>query len=120
MPRGLHRYYGADQLHFITSSCYRRMPLLRSARSRDRILSVLEQTRKRYRFVVMGYVVMAGGPDHCRKGNPTSFLRNQKHRGPPLALLEKGAFRLQSSSHARAFFLSSIITFRKARLIRVW
>src|SRR5208337_5458929 len=31
MPRGLHRYYGADHLHFITCSCYRRMPLLRSA-----------------------------------------------------------------------------------------
>jgi hypothetical protein len=35
MPRGLHRYYGADQLHFITFSCYRGLPLLRSARSRD-------------------------------------------------------------------------------------
>jgi hypothetical protein len=45
MTRGLHRYYGADQLHFITCSCYRRMPLLRSARSRDRVLSVLELTR---------------------------------------------------------------------------
>jgi putative transposase len=61
MPRGLHRYYGADQLHFITCSCYRRLPLLRSARSRDRLLSVLEQTRQRYRFVVAGYVVM---PEH--------------------------------------------------------
>src|SRR5713226_2858654 len=40
MPRGLHRYYGADHLHFITCSCYRRLPLLRSARSRDRFLSV--------------------------------------------------------------------------------
>jgi putative transposase len=61
MPRGLHRYYGADHLHFITCSCYRRMPLLRSVRSRDRLLSMLEQTRKRYRFVVVGYVVM---PEH--------------------------------------------------------
>ena len=61
MPRGLHRYYGADHLHFITCSCYRRMSLLRSARSRDRLLSVLEQTRQRYRFVVVGYVVM---PEH--------------------------------------------------------
>jgi len=61
MPRGLHRYYGAHHLHFITCSCYRRLPLLRSARSRDRFLSVLEQTRQRYRFVVVGYVVM---PEH--------------------------------------------------------
>jgi hypothetical protein len=27
MPRGLHRYYGADHLHFITCSCYRREPV---------------------------------------------------------------------------------------------
>ena len=57
MPRGLHRYYGADQLHSITCSCYHRMALLRCARSRERILSVLEQTRKRYRFVVVGHAV---------------------------------------------------------------
>jgi REP element-mobilizing transposase RayT len=61
MPRGLHRYFGAHHLHFITCSCYRRLPRLRSARSRDRLLAVLEQTRQRYRFVVVGYVVM---PEH--------------------------------------------------------
>jgi putative transposase len=61
MPSGLHRTYGAHDLHFITCSCYRRLPLLNSARSRDRFLSILEQTRERYKFVVVGYVVM---PDH--------------------------------------------------------
>lgn len=50
MPRGWRRYYGADPLHFITCSCYRRMPLLGSAGSRDRILSVLEPTRKRSKW----------------------------------------------------------------------
>ena len=34
MPSGLHRTYGAHHLHFITCSCYRRLPLLNSARSR--------------------------------------------------------------------------------------
>jgi len=84
MPRGLHRYYGADQLHFITCSCYHRMPLLRSARSRDRILSVLEQTRKRYRFVVVGYVVM---PEHIHLllsepevGTPSTVMQVLKQR----------------------------------------
>ncbi len=52
MPRGLHRYYGADHLHFITCSCYRRLPLLRSARSRDRVTLRVRQTRQHYRFVV--------------------------------------------------------------------
>ncbi len=61
MPRGLHRTYGAHHLHFITCSCYRRLPGLGTARRRDRFLSILEQTRERYRFVVVGYVVM---PEH--------------------------------------------------------
>jgi putative transposase len=61
MPSGLHRTYGAHHLHFITWSCYRRLPFLNSARCRDRFLAVLEQVRERYRFVVVGYVVM---PEH--------------------------------------------------------
>src|SRR5712691_5370798 len=28
MPRGLKRYYGTGEMHFITWSCYRRQPLL--------------------------------------------------------------------------------------------
>ena len=84
MPRGLHRYYGADHLHFITCSCYRRLPLLRSARSRDRLLSVLEQTRQRYRLVVVGYVVM---PEHIHLllsepevGTPSTVMQVLKQR----------------------------------------
>ncbi len=61
MPAGLHRTYGAHHLHFITCSCFHRLPFLKSARARDRLLAILEQTRKRYRFVVVGYVVM---PEH--------------------------------------------------------
>jgi putative transposase len=61
MPLGLHRTYGAHHLHFITCSCYRRLPFLGTARSRDCFLSILEQTRQRCRFVVVGYVVM---PEH--------------------------------------------------------
>jgi hypothetical protein len=61
VPSGLHRTYGAHHLHFITSSCYRRLPFLRTARCRDTFLTILEQTRPRYRFVVVGYVVM---PEH--------------------------------------------------------
>ena len=61
MSAGLHRTYGAHHLHFITNSCYRRQPLLDSQRARDGFLSVLEQTRQKYRFVVVGYV---GMPEH--------------------------------------------------------
>ena len=61
MPWGLHRFYGAGHLHFITCSCYRRRPLLGTAKRRDLFLKVLEQVRKRYQFVIVGYVVM---PEH--------------------------------------------------------
>jgi putative transposase len=61
MRRKLKRYYGAGHLHFITCSCYRRQPLLGTAPRRDLFLTVLEQVRRRYAFVVVGYVVM---PEH--------------------------------------------------------
>jgi putative transposase len=84
MPAGLHRTYGAHHLHFITCSCYHRMPKLCTAPSRDRFLSILEQTRQRYRFVVVGYVVM---PEHFHLlitepevGNPSTVMQVLKQR----------------------------------------
>ena len=84
MPSGLHRTYGAHHLHFITCSCYRRLPLLGTARSRDRFLSILEQTRRRYHFVVVGYVVM---PEHIHLlisepevGTPSTVMQVLKQR----------------------------------------
>jgi putative transposase len=58
VPRDLKRYYGDGHLHFITFSCYRRRPFLDSARRRDLVLRVLEQTRISYQFSVVGYVIM--------------------------------------------------------------
>ncbi len=84
MPSGLHRTYGAHHLHFITCSCYRRLPFLSTARSRDLFLSILEQTRQRYRFVVVGYVVM---PEHIHLlltepevGTPSTVMQVLKQR----------------------------------------
>ena len=84
MPNGLHRTYGAHHLHFITCSCYRRLPLLNSPRGRSRFLSILEQTRQRYRFVVVGYVVM---PEHIHLlltepevGTPSTVMQVLKQR----------------------------------------
>ncbi|HEX3741831.1 MAG TPA: transposase [Terriglobales bacterium] len=61
MPKGLKRFYGNGDLHFITASCYRREPLLGTAYRKDLFVKVLEQVRQRYEFVVVGYVVM---PEH--------------------------------------------------------
>jgi putative transposase len=61
MSWGLERWHGGYNLHFITFSCYHPEPLLGTARRRDLFLEVLEQVRRRYRWVVVGYVVM---PEH--------------------------------------------------------
>jgi putative transposase len=61
VPKNLTRYYGAGDLHFITFSCDRRMPLLGTARRRDLVLEQLERSRVRYQLVVVAYVVM---PEH--------------------------------------------------------
>jgi REP element-mobilizing transposase RayT len=93
MPRGLHRTYGAHHLHFITCSCYRRLPFLRTARTRDRFLSILEETRQRYSFVVVGYVVM---PEHIHLlitepevGTPSTVMQVVKQRSARALLPKK-------------------------------
>jgi putative transposase len=79
MAQRLHRYYGAGYWHFITTSCYRRLPLLGSARNRDLFVRVVEQVRRRYNFAVVGYVVM---PEHVhllisepRRSNPSVVMQ---------------------------------------------
>jgi putative transposase len=61
MTEGLHRFYGANDLHFLTFSCYQRKPLLDNEAHCDLLLQILERVRRRYRLVVLGYVVM---PEH--------------------------------------------------------
>jgi putative transposase len=61
MPRGLRRYQQSRCLHFLTFSCYRRLPFLASPRARDLFERALEQSRVRYGFFIAGYVVM---PEH--------------------------------------------------------
>jgi putative transposase len=61
MPSGLKRYFGQRHAHFITCSCWRRLPLMGPTRRKDLFLTIFEQTRQSYRFVVLGYVVM---PEH--------------------------------------------------------
>jgi putative transposase len=84
MTRGLERWYGGHDLHFITCSCYRRRPQLDSGERRDLFLRVLERARQKYRFVVIGYVVM---PEHFHLliaepevGNPSVAMKVIKER----------------------------------------
>ncbi|KAA6456858.1 transposase [Acidobacteria bacterium AB60] len=61
MPAGLRRFQQAGQLHFITFSCYGRKPKLATPNASLQFECSLEQTRKPYRFRILGYVVM---PQH--------------------------------------------------------
>lgn len=61
VTQGLHRFYGARDLHFLTFSCYQRRAFFRNEAWCDLFLGVLERVRRRYRLVVLGYVVM---PEH--------------------------------------------------------
>ncbi len=66
-------------MHFITCCCYRRRALLAMASRRDLFLQMLEEVRRRYGFVVVGYVVM---PEHFHllisepeKGDPGKVMQ---------------------------------------------
>ena len=83
MTAGLKRYYLEGSLHFITFSCYRRLPHLATPR-RDLLLRVLEQARRRYRFALLGYVIM---PEHVHLlmtmpavGDPSVVMKVVKER----------------------------------------
>ena len=84
MPKGLKRYYGLGHLHFVTFSCYRRLPLLRTARARNVFTRVLGVMRERHGFLLVGYVVM---PEHVHlligepaRGTPSTVLQALKQR----------------------------------------
>jgi REP element-mobilizing transposase RayT len=57
------RYQQCDCFHFVTFSCHRRRPLSGSATAYGLFERELEAVRKRYGFVVSGYVLM---PEHVR------------------------------------------------------
>jgi REP element-mobilizing transposase RayT len=61
MPKNLKRYYGRGDLHFVTFSCYRRIPLLGTIGARNVFVEALGAIRDRYKFLLVGYVVM---PEH--------------------------------------------------------
>lgn len=84
MPPRLQRHYGSGYLHFITTSCYHRRPLLNTPHRRDLFLETLEQVRRSYHFIIAGYVVM---PEHIHllisepeRGDPSTVMQVLKQR----------------------------------------
>ena len=116
MPRNLTRYHGGGDLHFTTCSCYHREALLGSASRRDLFLTVLEQVRERYAFVVLGYVVM---PEHFHllvsepeRRNPSTVMQAIK-----LGFARRVIGRSQSAAPVhiwqRRFYDFNVFTERK-------
>ncbi|HYB62313.1 MAG TPA: transposase [Methylomirabilota bacterium] len=84
MPNKLVRHYGRGHLHFITFSCYRRLPFLRSVRAKNTFVRILDEVRERYGFSLVGYVVM---PEHVhlllsepKQGTPSTVMQVLKQR----------------------------------------
>ena len=61
MTERLVRYQHCGDMHFLTFSCYRRLPYLATPEAMNLFEDALERIRKKYKFVVAGYVVM---PEH--------------------------------------------------------
>jgi putative transposase len=79
MPKNLKRYYGQKHLHFLTWSCYRRRARLGSGRARNLFVKILDEVRQRYRFRLVGFVVM---PDHVH------LLISEPERGTPSTVVQ--------------------------------
>jgi putative transposase len=88
MTEGLKRFQQTGDFHFVTFSCYQRRPYLGLPEPRNLFEEVLERTRSKYKFGVIGYVVM---PEHVH-------LLLTEPAGSPLA---KALMALKISSSKR-------------------
>jgi putative transposase len=61
MTRGLERFQSSGQSHFVTFSCYQRLPNLRERQANEEVLAALEVARKHFGLRVYGFVLM---PEH--------------------------------------------------------
>ena len=72
MPKGLKRYNGMGDLHFLTFSCYRRLDFLGSVYAKNTFVRELARVRRERFFRLVGYVVM---PNHVH------LLMSEPQRG---------------------------------------
>ena len=97
MPKGLKRIYGFGHLHFITFSCYRRLPLLGTVRARNTFVQILGEVRTRHGFKLVGYVVM---PEHVHL-----LISEPLHRNPSIVirvLKQRVSRRMRGTGRRRA------------------
>lgn len=63
MPKYREAVYGKGHLHLITCTCFQKLPKLGEEKHRDVFVRLMEELRVKFRFAIVGYVVM---PDHFR------------------------------------------------------
>ena len=105
------RYQQTGEFHFLTFSCYRRQAYLSTVEAMERFEDALERVRRRYLFVVAGYVVM---PEHVH------LLVNEPRR----ALLSKAVQALKLSVTMRSrespFWQAHYYDFNVPRTRSLW
>jgi putative transposase len=101
----LKRYYGENDLHFVTFSCYHRKAYLGTPEARDVFVNVLDEIRNRHSFRLIGYV---GMPEHVHLligepalSNPSVVLQTLKQRTAKQLLRMSGS---ETASGRQAHF----------------
>lgn len=61
MPIGLERRQNTGQLHFITFSCYRRLPFLEDPEPKDTVERLIEKACQSHSLILYAYLLM---PEH--------------------------------------------------------
>jgi len=87
MPKGLYRRHNTGDLHFITISCYRHSHLLKSPEACNTLQRIIEETRQKYLFHILGYVFMSNHihllvtePDGKKLGTAIQVLKQRFSR----------------------------------------
>jgi putative transposase len=89
------RYQQTGEFHFLTFSCFHRRPYLSAGAAMDLFEDALERVRRRYLFVVGGYVVM---PEHVH------LLVNEPGRGPLSRTVQALKLSVSMRSRERPFW----------------
>lgn len=92
MPKKLKRVVGRGDLHFVNFCCYQRRALLGTVKARNLAVRILEEVRKRYKFRLIGYVIM---PEHVH------LLIDESADAPPAKVIQVFKQRLSRRMRGR-------------------
>jgi len=103
MPKGLTRFQQSGQSHFVTFSCYQRLPKLTNPTACRIFVEALESARKLLRYRVYGYVVM---PEHVHLllSEPESTTLAAALRSVKLSTVKQFRAETHSTGHGSPFW----------------